>query len=671
MPSFFETVSKLSNQLAYEAGYETGKYASDAAFKRYIDPRLQSAVEISKGVDHHAYGVGQAVRNFEMPELPLGFDKFFEKMPGSEAVIDKVLEVMPDIYSKMPRMTLISDIEGLNLPKISIPNFDAEAAIGATSSLIEKLKDFIPNNAIKGFYEGFIARGKRNAYKAKLITEKQILPAVSRGGQNFLLGVANKRPIKPQGSYMFSAGGKQIGTLDGGEKEVDALMGLYDKEHRGQIIDFEGEGRMPGRGERSLPKAIKEKKTGYFELTNSSGAGWGTFSSSNLSSVSTDSDDRSPLLDSGPPQSASVSRPPSLADSFLTTTTSSSSSSSLTSDRHLQLPPPVGSSLLLPPPVGSSPTTTTSSSSSSSSSSNEPPQSASVSRPPSLADSFLTTTTSSSSSSSLTSDRHLQLPPPVGSSLLLPPPVGSSPTTTTSSSSSSSSSSNEPSQAASVSRPPSTEVGDEVSSLHPMPPLGSGSLPGAVGPQSEGQSIASSGNRLSGNLNTSGVGSSMSQQPSFLSQARGSLAGIFSRMMNNFRRGAGYHNFVEMEGSASMFEEASDIASRVQGSVSAPPSTEAGREADSRGQGAEGLMDKKFMGLMYLQMGIGGINDAINRLSQRESQEVGSVIQMQQEEFNMRHQQHESNEQENAQNDQNRYNEGLQWLQMRRGSRRF
>ena len=599
MPSFFETVSKLSNQLAYEAGYETGKYASDAAFKRYIDPRLQSAVEISKGVDHHAYGVGQAVRNFEMPELPLGFDKFFEKMPGSEAVIDKVLEVMPDIYSKMPRMTLISDIEGLNLPKISIPNFDAEAAIGATSSLIEKLKDFIPNNAIKGFYEGFIARGKRNAYKAKLITEKQILPAVSRGGQNFLLGVANKRPIKPQGSYMFSAGGKQIGTLDGGEKEVDALMGLYDKEHRGQIIDFEGEGRMPGRGERSLPKAIKEKKTGYFELTNSSGAGWGTFSSSNLSSVSTDSDDRSPLLDSGPPQSASVSRPPSLADSFLTTTTSSSSSSSLTSDRHLQLPPPVGSSLLLPPPVGSSPTTTTSSSSSSSSSSNEP------------------------------------------------------------------------SQAASVSRPPSTEVGDEVSSLHPMPPLGSGSLPGAVGPQSEGQSIASSGNRLSGNLNTSGVGSSMSQQPSFLSQARGSLAGIFSRMMNNFRRGAGYHNFVEMEGSASMFEEASDIASRVQGSVSAPPSTEAGREADSRGQGAEGLMDKKFMGLMYLQMGIGGINDAINRLSQRESQEVGSVIQMQQEEFNMRHQQHESNEQENAQNDQNRYNEGLQWLQMRRGSRRF
>ena len=620
----------------YQIGYGLGIYTAEGIHLRYIEPRLMEWDRGSRKTEQQAYRYGQMMRQVtdnaavptrDVPMVDSGLEAIaavFQEEIGIPS-LSEILERLPDfdldnfingfehIYSNLSD---ISDL--LNIGDIPIPNLDIP-------TISKKLKE--------GFAKGFFDRTERNTRRIQKVLGKSTARSALNTARNFVRGFFGGselpkpgdtvrasghgyrgdeprnifgRFLRPDGTIIAAADPK-IGTIASRDGEVDAAIRISENER-----NFEGVGRMSGSREMSLVEAIDKVKPGHsFRITNVSGDGRGTVSSSNLGSVLTNSDDERSLLDSESSQAESVSRPPS--------------------------------------PIGNSPTTTTSSSSSSSSSSNEPSQSASVSRPPSLADSSLTTTTSSSSSSSLTSDRHLQLPPP----------VGSSPTTTTSSSSSSSSSSNEPSQAASVSRPPSTEVGDEASSLHHMPPLGSSSLPGGVGPQSEGQSIASSGNRSSGNLNTSGVGSSMPQQPSRLSQARESLAGIFSRMMNRFRED-GYHN-LEMGEFTSMLEDEFLAQRTIPRSVSTPPPT----EADSRGQGAksEGSMDKKFMSLMGFQMGAESLNNAMNQIKSEEALVTQNRMEARQ--------RGEMEERQNAQDDQNRYNEGLQWLQMRRGSRRF
>ena len=233
---------------------------------------------------------------------------------------------------------------------------------------------------------------------------------------------------------------------------------------------------------------------------------------------------------------------------------------------------------------------------------------------------------------------------------------------------------------------------DGISSVYSrdnhMPALGSSTLPGGVGPQSY-RSTASSGDRLYGNLDRSGVGSSTSQQPSFFSQAREGFSGIFSGIMEGISAGrnrrAGYSS-IEMGGgstssSASLISE--DIRAAVSSSplplvsVSTPPSgaVPENRPFSIEGEGntvasqtstgtkSRAPMDKGFMGLMGAQMGLEFLNSSINQITAEAGRDVQLMASSQQ--------QAELNEENNAQADQNRHSEGLQWLQMRRGSRRF
>lgn len=213
-----------------------------------------------------------------------------------------------------------------------------------------------------------------------------------------------------------------------------------------------------------------------------------------------------------------------------------------------------------------------------------------------------------------------------------------------------------------------------------MPALGSSTLPGGVGPQSGNyQSTASSGGRLYSNLDSSGIGSGISQQPSILSRAGGRISEAFSRMMDSIsaamNRRTGY-NSIEMGGGLTSGVSLS-MSGETVGSVSIPPS---GAVPGNRTFGIEGeghtvasptstetksraSMDKGFMALMGVQMGLEFLSSNINQITAEAERDVQLMASSQQ--------QAELNEENNAQADQNRHNEGLQWLQMRRGSRRF
>ena len=225
---------------------------------------------------------------------------------------------------------------------------------------------------------------------------------------------------------------------------------------------------------------------------------------------------------------------------------------------------------------------------------------------------------------------------------------------------------------------------DGISSVYSrdnhMPALGSSTLPGGVGPQSGNyQSTASSGGRLYSNLDSSGIGSGISQQPSILSRAGGRISEAFSRMMDRVsasrNRRAGY-NSIEMGGGSTSSSSSSMFGEEV-GSVSIPPS---GAVPGNRTFGIEGeghtvasptstetksraSMDKGFMAWMGAQMGLEFLSSSINQITAEAGRDVQLMASSQQ--------QAELNEENNAQADQNRHNEGLQWLQMMRGSRRF
>ena len=225
---------------------------------------------------------------------------------------------------------------------------------------------------------------------------------------------------------------------------------------------------------------------------------------------------------------------------------------------------------------------------------------------------------------------------------------------------------------------------DGISSVYSrdnhMPALGSSTLPGGVGPQSGNyQSTASSGGRLYSNLDSSGIGSGISQQPSILSRAGGRISEAFSRMMDSIsaamNRRTGY-NSIEMGGGLTSGVSLS-MSGETVGSVSIPPS---GAVPGNRTFGIEGeghtvasptstetksraSMDKGFMALMGVQMGLEFLSSNINQITAEAERDVQLMASSQQ--------QAELNEENNAQADQNRHNEGLQWLQMRRGSRRF
>ena len=225
---------------------------------------------------------------------------------------------------------------------------------------------------------------------------------------------------------------------------------------------------------------------------------------------------------------------------------------------------------------------------------------------------------------------------------------------------------------------------DGISSVYSrdnhMPALGSSTLPGGVGSQSGNyQSTASSGGRLYSNLDSSGIGSGISQQPSILSRAGGRISEAFSRMMDSIsaamNRRTGY-NSIEMGGGLTSGVSLS-MSGETVGSVSIPPS---GAVPGNRTFGIEGeghtvasptstetksraSMDKGFMALMGVQMGLEFLSSNINQITAEAERDVQLMASSQQ--------QAELNEENNAQADQNRHNEGLQWLQMRRGSRRF
>ena len=225
-----------------------------------------------------------------------------------------------------------------------------------------------------------------------------------------------------------------------------------------------------------------------------------------------------------------------------------------------------------------------------------------------------------------------------------------------------------------------SRAADGISSVNHMPALGSSTLPGGVGPQSGNyRSTTSSGDRLYGNLDSYGVGSGISQQPSILSRAGGRISEAFSRMMDSIsaarNRGTGY-NSIEMGGGLTSGVSLS-MSGETVGSVSIPPS---GAVPGNRTFGIEGgghtvasptstetksraSMDKGFMALMGVQMGLEFLSSNINQITAEAERDVQLMASSQQ--------QAELNEENNAQADQNRHNEGLQWLQMRRGSRRF
>ena len=674
----------------YEIGRGLGIYTAENVYQRYIRPRLIALDRGSREAEQRAYRAGRALRrvaentDVPTPDVPMpdsGLEAIAAVVPE-----DAGIPRLPDILERLPGFDLDNFINGLENIYGALP--DIENIPIPDPNIPE-----IPEGLKKGFREGFVDRVKRNTKRSQIILSKSTAPSALNTARNFSRGVFGGSelpkpgdPVRASGRgyrgdeprniferflgsdrTIIAAANPEIGTIAPRDEAVDAAIRIAESNR-----NFEGEERMPRGEEVNLMSAIRNAQPGQsFRLSNMSGDGMGQFlpalpqSSSrsvrnNPASTSSPPDDETPLLESS--TSSSSSSFSSSGENFSIEGVGSSLLESVSPVRSLS-PSPRSARESLSSEVEMQEADTASLLSSTSRLSMSPRSVspfANISSPPSP-------TASSSSSSSRTS---VAIPPsssPLSSDSFgdTAPLLGSFPSASSATSS--------------LRRRGGT--GDSH-----MPPLGSSIF--GVGPQSY-RSTASSGDRLYGNLDRSGVGSSTSQQPSFFSQAREGFSGIFSGIMEGISAGrnrrAGYSS-IEMGGgstssSASLISE--DIRAAVSSSplplvsVSTPPSgaVPENRPFSIEGEGntvasqtstgtkSRAPMDKGFMGLMGAQMGLEFLNSSINQITAEAGRDVQLMASSQQ--------QAELNEENNAQADQNRHSEGLQWLQMRRGSRRF
>ena len=674
----------------YEIGRGLGIYTAENVYQRYIRPRLIALDRGSREAEQRAYRAGRALRrvaentDVPTPDVPMpdsGLEAIAAVVPE-----DAGIPRLPDILERLPGFDLDNFINGLENIYGALP--DIENIPIPDPNIPE-----IPEGLKKGFREGFVDRVKRNTKRSQIILSKSTAPSALNTARNFSRGVFGGSelpkpgdPVRASGRgyrgdeprniferflgsdrTIIAAANPEIGTIAPRDEAVDAAIRIAESNR-----NFEGEERMPRGEEVNLMSAIRNAQPGQsFRLSNMSGDGMGQFlpalpqSSSrsvrnNPASTSSPPDDETPLLESS--TSSSSSSFSSSGENFSIEGVGSSLLESVSPVRSLS-PSPRSARESLSSEVEMQEADTASLLSSTSRLSMSPRSVspfANISSPPSP-------TASSSSSSSRTS---VAIPPsssPLSSDSFgdTAPLLGSFPSAS--------------SYTSSLRRRGGT--GDSH-----MPPLDSSIF--GVGPQSY-RSTASFGDRLYGNLDRSGVGSSTSQQPSFFSRAREGFSGIFSGIMEGIiagrNRRAGYSS-IEMGGgsmssSASLISE--DIRAAVSSSllplvsVSTPPSgaVPENRPFSIEGEGntvasqtstgtkSRAPMDKGFMGLMGAQMGLEFLNSSINQITAEAGRDVQLMASSQQ--------QAELNEENNAQADQNRHSEGLQWLQMRRGSRRF
>ena len=674
----------------YEIGRGLGIYTAENVYQRYIRPRLIALDRGSREAEQRAYRAGRALRrvaentDVPTPDVPMpdsGLEAIAAVVPE-----DAGIPRLPDILERLPGFDLDNFINGLENIYGALP--DIENIPIPDPNIPE-----IPEGLKKGFREGFVDRVKRNTKRSQIILSKSTAPSALNTARNFSRGVFGGSelpkpgdPVRASGRgyrgdeprniferflgsdrTIIAAANPEIGTIAPRDEAVDAAIRIAESNR-----NFEGEERMPRGEEVNLMSAIRNAQPGQsFRLSNMSGDGMGQFlpalpqSSSrsvrnNPASTSSPPDDETPLLESS--TSSSSSSFSSSGENFSIEGVGSSLLESVSPVRSLS-PSPRSARESLSSEVEMQEADTASLLSSTSRLSMSPRSVspfANISSPPSP-------TASSSSSSSRTS---VAIPPsssPLSSDSFgdTAPLLGSFPSAS--------------SYTSSLRRRGGT--GDSH-----MPPLDSSIF--GVGPQSY-RSTASFGDRLYGNLDRSGVGSSTSQQPSFFRQAREGFSEIFSGIMEGIiagrNRRAGY-NSIEMGGgsmssSASLISE--DIRAAVSSSllplvsVSTPPSgaVPENRPFSIEGEGntvasqtstgtkSRAPMDKGFMGLMGAQMGLEFLNSSINQITAEAGRDVQLMASSQQ--------QAELNEENNAQADQNRHSEGLQWLQMRRGSRRF
>ena len=674
----------------YEIGRGLGIYTAENVYQRYIRPRLIALDRGSREAEQRAYRAGRALRrvaentDVPTPDVPMpdsGLEAIAAVVPE-----DAGIPRLPDILERLPGFDLDNFINGLENIYGALP--DIENIPIPDPNIPE-----IPEGLKKGFREGFVDRVKRNTKRSQIILSKSTAPSALNTARNFSRGVFGGSelpkpgdPVRASGRgyrgdeprniferflgsdrTIIAAANPEIGTIAPRDEAVDAAIRIAESNR-----NFEGEERMPRGEEVNLMSAIRNAQPGQsFRLSNMSGDGMGQFlpalpqSSSrsvrnNPASTSSPPDDETPLLESS--TSSSSSSFSSSGENFSIEGVGSSLLESVSPVRSLS-PSPRSARESLSSEVEMQEADTASLLSSTSRLSMSPRSVspfANISSPPSP-------TASSSSSSSRTS---VAIPPsssPLSSDSFgdTAPLLGSFPSAS--------------SYTSSLRRRGGT--GDSH-----MPPLDSSIF--GVGPQSY-RSTASFGDRLYGNLDRSGVGSSTSQQPSFFRQAREGFSEIFSGIMEGIiagrNRRAGYSS-IEMGGgsmssSASLISE--DIRAAVSSSllplvsVSTPPSgaVPENRPFSIEGEGntvasqtstgtkSRAPMDKGFMGLMGAQMGLEFLNSSINQITAEAGRDVQLMASSQQ--------QAELNEENNAQADQNRHSEGLQWLQMRRGSRRF
>lgn len=684
----------------YEIGRGLGIYTAENVYQRYIRPRLIALDRGSREAEQRAYRAGRALRrvaentDVPTPDVPMpdsGLEAIAAVVPE-----DAGIPRLPDILERLPGFDLDNFINGLENIYGALP--DIENIPIPDPNIPE-----IPEGLKKGFREGFVDRVKRNTKRSQIILSKSTAPSALNTARNFRRGFFGGSelpkpgdPVRASGRgyrgdeprnilerflrpdrTIIAAANPEIGTIAPRDEAVDAAIRIAESNR-----NFEGEERMLRGEEVNLVSAIRNARSGQsFRLLNMSGDGMGQFLPA--------------LPQSSPPSvrnnPASTSSPPDDETPLLRSSTSSSSSSfsiegvgsSLLDSVRSLSPSPRSARESLSSEVEMQEADTASLLSSTSRLSMSP---RSVS-PFANISSLPSPTASSSSSSSRTS---VAIPPsssPLSSDSFgdTAPLLGSFPSASSDTSSlmrREGSRYNEMgSRAVNVNEIRSVSSGDSH-----MPPLDNSIF--GVGPQSY-RSTASPGDRLYGNLDRSGVGSSTSQQPSFFRQAREGFFGIFSGIMEGIiagrNRRAGYDS-IEMGGgstssSASLISE--DIRAAVSSSllplvsVSTPPSgaVPENRPFSIEGEGntvasqtstgtkSRAPMDKGFMGLMGAQMGLEFLNSSINQITAEAGRDVQLMASSQQ--------QAELNEENNAQADQNRHSEGLQWLQMRRGSRRF
>ena len=687
----------------YEIGRGLGIYTAENVYQRYIRPRLIALDRGSREAEQRAYRAGRALRrvaentDVPTPDVPMpdsGLEAIAAVVPE-----DAGIPRLPDILERLPGFDLDNFINGLENIYGALP--DIENIPIPDPNIPE-----IPEGLKKGFREGFVDRVKRNTKRSQIILSKSTAPSALNAARNFSRGVFGGSelpkpgdPVRASGRgyrgdeprniferilgsdrTIIAAANPEIGTIAPHDEAVDAAIRIAESNR-----NFEGEERMPRDEEVNLMSAIRNAQPGQsFRLSNMSGDGMGQFlpalpqSSSrsvrnNPASTSSPPDDETPLLESS--TSSSSSSFSSSGENFSIEGVGSSLLESVSPVRSLS-PSPRSARESLSSEVEMQEADTASLLSSTSRLSMSPRSVspfANISSPPSP-------TASSSSSSSRTSVARPPSPSPSEGSGDTSPLLGS------------------PSHMPLDTSPFRRRGGigyqilggmesravDGISSVYSrdnhMPALGSSTLPGGVGPQSGNyQSTASSGGRLYSNLDSSGIGSGISQQPSILSRAGGRISEAFSRMMDSIsaamNRRTGY-NSIEMGGGLTSSSSSSMFGEEV-GAVSRPPS---GAVPGNRTFGIEGeghtvasptstetksraSMDKGFMAWMGAQMGLEFLSSSINQITAEAERDVQLMASSQQ--------QAELDEENNAQADQNRRDEGLQWLQMRRGSRRF